>query len=116
MHELSITEGIISTVLETAEKHGVTKILKIHLEVGALNDLKAEWIQHYFDMLAKGTLAEDACIEVHTTPSMFTCHDCGKDFPLDLKSVSKVECPSCGGGNCSLSGGSEFFIRDMEAV
>ena len=116
MHELSITESIISTVLESAEKHDVTRILKIHLEVGELNDLKSEWIQHYFDMLSKDTLAEGAQIEVHTSPSKFKCHDCGEVFPLDLKSVSKVECPGCGGANCSLAGGSEFYIRDMEAV
>ena len=116
MHELSITESILSTVLETAEQHAVSKILKIHLEVGALNDLKTEWIQHYFDMLSKDTLAEDAEIEVHTSPTKFKCNDCEDEFPLDLKSADKVICPSCGGGNCSLSAGSEFYIRDMEAV
>lgn len=116
MHELSITESIISTVLESAEKHDVSKILKIHLEVGELNDLKSEWIQYYFDMLSRDTLAEGAQIEVHTTPSKFRCHDCGEEFPLDLKSVSKVKCPVCRGANCSLTGGSGFYIRDMEAV
>ena len=103
-------------MLETAEKHGVTKILKIHLEVGELNGLKAEWIQHYFDMLSKDTLADGAEIEIHTRPSQFTCHDCDEVFSLDLKSVSEVNCPKCEGTNCSLSGGSEFYIRDMEAV
>ncbi len=116
MHELSITESIISTVLESAKKHDVTKILKIHLEVGELNDLKAEWIQFYFDTLSKDTIADGAQIEVHVKPSEFTCHRCGEVFALDLKSVVKVTCPKCESTDCSLSGGSEFYIRDMEAV
>ena len=116
MHELSVTESILSTVLESAEKHDVTRVVAIHLEVGELNDLKPEWIQHYFDTLSKDTPAENAKIVVHTKPSEFTCHDCGQIFSLDLKKASSVRCPDCGGGNCSLSGGSEFYIRDMEAV
>jgi len=116
MHELSVTESILTTVLASAEKHNVTRITKIHLEVGELNDLKAEWIQYYFDTLSKDTLAENAEIIVHSKPSEFTCHDCGDVFALDLKTVSSVSCPACGGNNCSLSGGSEFYIRDMEAI
>ena len=116
MHELSVTESILDTVLESAKKHGVTKIVKVHLEVGELNGLQAEWIQHYFDILAKDTIAGGAQLEVHTKPSQFTCHDCKEVFSLDLRAVSKVNCPACKGTNCSLSGGSEFYIRDMEAV
>ncbi len=116
MHELSVTESILQTVLESAKKHNVTRIVKIHLEVGELNDLKGEWIQHYFDTLSRDTLAEGAEIVVHSKPSEFTCHDCGECFTVHLRSVTEVKCPGCGGNNCSLSGGSEFYIRDMEAV
>ena len=55
-------------------------------------------------------------ISVHVKPSEFTCHRCGEVFALDLKSVVKVTCPKCESTDCSLSGGSEFYIRDMEAV
>ncbi|MBT3271785.1 MAG: hydrogenase maturation nickel metallochaperone HypA [Spirochaetales bacterium] len=116
MHELSITESILSTVLKSAEKNEVSKIVKIHLEIGELNDMKPEWMQHYFDYLSKDTLAEGAVIEIHRKPSQFTCHSCGATFPLDLSSVKKVSCPDCGESDCSLTGGSEFYIRDMEAV
>jgi hydrogenase nickel incorporation protein HypA/HybF len=116
MHELSVTESILSTVLQTAEKHGVTKIIRIHLEIGELNDLKGEWIQHFFDYLSKDTIAEDAEIEVHVRPTRFTCHSCQEEFPLELNTVKKVSCPSCGSGDCTLTDGSGFFIRDMEAV
>ena len=116
MHELSVTESILSSVLESAEKHGVTKILRVHLEIGELNDLKSEWIQHFFDYLSKDTLAEGAQIEVHTRSSEFTCNDCSTNFPLKLNQITGVYCPECGSGNCSLTGGSGFYIRDMEAI
>ena len=116
MHELSVTESILSTVLKTAEQHGVTKILRIHLEIGELNDLKGEWIQHFFDYLSKDTIAAEAKIEVHVRPTEFTCQECDETFPLQLKTVEKVACPACGSGDCTLSDGSGFYIRDMEAV
>ena len=111
-----MTESILSTVLESAKKHGVMKILRVHLEIGELNDLKGEWIQHFFDYLSKDTLAEGAQIEVHTRLSEFSCNDCGSTFPLKLDQVTGVCCPECAGVDCSLTGGSGFYIRDMEAI
>ena len=116
MHELSISESILSTVVQSAETNGVTKIVKIHLEVGELNDMKSEWLQYYFDYASKGTCAESAEIEIHKKPAEFTCHDCKKAFAINLKEAAKVRCPECAGSNCTLTGGNEFYIRDMEAV
>ena len=116
MHELQVTEDILSTVLQTAEIHDVTKIVRIHLEIGELNDMKDRWIQHYFNYLSKDTIAEGAEIEIHRKPVEFTCHDCTSVFDVNLHTSSSISCPQCQGTNCSLTAGSEFSIRDMEAI
>ena len=116
MHELQVTESILSTVLQTAKEYNVTKIIRIHLEIGELNDMKDQWIQHYFDYLSKDTIAEGAEIEIQRKPVEFLCHDCSSTFAVDLSTASSVRCPQCKGANCSLSAGSEFSIKDMEAV
>lgn len=116
MHELQVTESILSAVLQSARDHDVTKILRIHLEIGELNGMKDQWIQHYFDYLAKDTVAEGAEIKIKRTPVEFQCHDCNSSFSIDLARADSVTCPQCEGKNCSLSGGSDFSIIDMEAL
>lgn len=110
-----MTEGILSAALKSADAAGVTKILRIRLEIGELSDLKAEWIQHYFDHLSKGTIAEGATIDVTPIPIEFTCGECRTAFPLDLKKVVRVACPECGSADCALTGGSGFTVKEMEA-
>ena len=62
MHELAITEGIISAAVPEAEKHGAKRILKIHLKIGELSGVLPECIQYYFDIASRGTIAEKALL------------------------------------------------------
>ncbi len=114
MHELSVTQSILDTVLRNAEAHGAARITSIRLSVGELNDLNREWIQRYFDYLSAGTVAEGATIAIARTPAGFTCHDCGTEFDVELSAVDSIRCPECDGRNCTLERGREFYIEDME--
>lgn len=116
MHELQVTQSILETVLDHARRNNVERIVKIHLEVGALNDMKGEWMQRYFDTLSENTPAEGAVLQVHELPAGFTCHDCRHEFDPDLERITSVSCPACGGTNCTLERGREFGIRDMEVL
>ena len=84
MHELAVTEAILGVVLKNAEKESARRVRTVSLRIGELSDLKAEWIQRYFDYLARGTVAEEARIEVETTPPSFLCEECNFSFSLSL--------------------------------
>lgn len=114
MHELQVTNSILQTVLDCTTKIDVRKILKIRLLIGELNDFQVEWIQRYFDLLSKASIAEGAQIVVEMVPAAFRCSDCGQDFEVKIKSIDRVLCPRCSGINFSLMRGKEFLIRDME--
>ena len=114
MHELAVTEAILGVVLKSAEKESAKRVRSVSLRIGEFSDLKAEWIQRYFDYLARGTVAEKARIEVETTPPSFFCEGCGSSFSLSLKGVDRVRCPHCGSGSCSLTGGMEYTVERME--
>ena len=116
MHELSVTESILTSVLESAEKHGVTKILRIHLEIGELNDLKGEWIQHFFDYLSKDTIAADAKLRIERTPVVMECDECGHSFEVNIKEIKEIQCPECANKKCTLLSGKEYYIKDMEVL
>ena len=116
MHELQVTRSILQTVLDRAAQSDARKVLKIRLLVGELNDFQQEWIQRYFDLLSKASVAEGAQIVVERVPAAFRCHDCGRDFEVEIRLIDRVRCPQCSGVNFSLQRGREFLIRDMEVV
>ena len=70
MHELSITEGILSIALDAA---GGRRITAIDLVIGDLSSIVDDSVQFYFDILSQGTLAEGASAALSARPAIATC-------------------------------------------
>ena len=60
MHELGITEQMLTVALEQASKSGIGKITRINLILGEVSGVSSDSIQLYFDPLSKGTPAQEA--------------------------------------------------------
>ncbi len=118
MHELQVTERILDVALKFAAGQNVTRIVNIHLRVGELSDVEGEWIQHYFDYLSKGTLAEDAKLEIENVPIVVRCSECQTEFELAKHELNDAVCPQCGddGGNWTLISGREYTVTNMEVL
>ena len=116
MHELSVTHDIIAIVLKYAETNDVTSIKKISLEIGELSDLQSEWLQWYFDMTAKDTVAEGAILEIERVPVRMECDSCGTIFLPDLHTANKVLCEGCGSTDIRMVSGTEYTVKSMEAI
>ena len=114
MHELPITESILKIVLKHAEMNSVRKVMVIHLQIGKLSDLQDGWIQHYFDYLSKGTLAEGAKLKIERTPIMVQCHACSRSYEAEVARMGDLVCPSCGEKGGTLVSGREYTIKEME--
>ena len=95
MHELSVTRQIFEVVLRHAEKNGANKVILVNLEIGDLCDMEPEWLQRYFDHLAKGTIAEGAELRAERKPASFRCDGCGHVFTVRFREVERVVCPEC---------------------
>lgn len=65
MHELAITECIISAV---AERLGEQKVIRVVVEVGELSGVMPDPIRFCFDLCTKGTTLEDAELEIVRAP------------------------------------------------
>jgi hydrogenase nickel incorporation protein HypA/HybF len=114
MHELSVTKSILDILLKHAESNNVSRIVNVHLKIGELSELEGEWIQHYFDYLSKGTVAEGAVIKVKKIPVQFSCDRCSAIFTVDIKKVEEIRCTDCGSSECTLQSGMEYYVEDME--
>ena len=110
MHELSVTEGILKTVLPAAQAGGASKILEIRLKIGEYSDLLPDCIQSYLDIIAEGTIAEGAKIVTETVPAAARCRACGCRGHIDYH---MAKCPACGSDDIELLGGREFSVEDI---
>lgn len=68
MHETHLIEPIIKGISEHAKKEGAEKIKKIHLKIGELMMVKEDSFKETFSLLAKGTMLEDAGLEITFFP------------------------------------------------
>jgi len=116
MHELPVTENILKIVLRHAEADRATRVVSVSLRIGELSDVIDEWLQRYFDYLSRGTLAEGAVLRVERIPVIFRCEGCGESFPVRVREVRDIVCPSCGGGKAVFVSGREFFIHNIEVI
>lgn len=112
MHEYPITQSIINIALEEAERNKAKKINEIRIKVGELSGCVPECIQHYFDIMSKGSIVEGAILKIEKLPIKLKCSDCG--FEVPIKQVEENKCPSCLSNNTKMAGGNEFYIDSME--
>lgn len=116
MHELPITEQILSIALKHVEGQAVSRIINIQLRVGDLTDLEGEWIQHYFGYLAKGTLAEQAKLLIEKVPIVLECQNCLANFSVTKQELSEAKCPECRDDEPDLRmiSGREYRVMNLE--
>jgi len=63
MHELSMAQGIINAVLETAEANNATEVNEVTVEVGRLAMINPEQLEFILGVLIENTIMEDAEIK-----------------------------------------------------
>ncbi len=116
MHELPITENILTTVCKHAETSKVTQIVSITLDIGELSELESEWMQHYFDYLSKGTVAEGAKLKINKIPIVLKCNTCGRTFEIKKSLIGASSCPGCNAtSDFTMVSGRQYYIKEMEA-
>lgn len=112
MHELAITEGILSVVLEAAQASGARRVLAVDLVVGALTGFVDDSIRLYFDLLSRGTPAEGAILRIRREPGRGRCGTCGAEFPVEPPLIPA--CPSCGSPQIRIQGGTQCIVERIE--
>jgi hydrogenase nickel incorporation protein HypA/HybF len=112
MHELPVTEGILKTAIEASERNGARRITAINLVIGELSSIVDDSIQFYFDLLSKGTLAENAALRFRREPTIVTCRDCAHQF--NATAPLEPHCPQCGSARLQVRGSRDFFIESIE--
>jgi len=112
VHEMGITQGILTSSFEAAENAGATRITEIRISVGELTEVVDFALQFAFDSLTPGTMAEGATLTVNHVCARSHCNDCGTDYEHDR---FQMVCSNCGSLNVALLQGRELQIDSIEA-
>ncbi|MGG7078009.1 hydrogenase maturation nickel metallochaperone HypA [Clostridium sardiniense] len=111
MHELSVTKSILN-ICENEEAVGdFKKINKINLCVGEITGLVPDCINYYFNIISKGTIAEDAVINIKKISLKINCLECKYEGVMDKR---EYLCPNCNGRNFKILNGKEFYLESIE--
>lgn len=114
MHELPITKSIFKTVIAKAESVEAQHVSLVALQIGVLRDYIPEIMQKYWDYIAKGSIAEDAKIEIEEIPVTVQCSDCQTIYDVDMSNIEKTRCPNCGCQQGNVVTGREMRIVGIE--
>jgi hydrogenase nickel incorporation protein HypA/HybF len=68
MHETHLIEPLVQGISDHAQREGAQKVLKVRLRVGDSTGLKEESFRKIFSILARGTLLEEAELELTFYP------------------------------------------------
>ena len=107
MHELAITESLVSAV---CERVGEAKVNRVRLVIGKLSGVVPDAVQFCFDVCTQGTPLEGAVLEIDEIEARAHCKECHLESVL---SDSIPLCP-CGSPNVALLSGQELRIKEVE--
>jgi len=111
MHEFTITQSILSIVLQKAQEVKARKITRVDLRVGRLTGYVPECIQLQFDILSHSTAAAGASLTFHQPPVSLHCRKCDINYTSNSHDFI---CPECQAMEIDILSGSELDIESME--
>ena len=65
MHETHLINPIVKGISEHAKEQGAKRVSKIRLKIGEFTGIKEDSFRETFKTLAKGTMLEDADLEIN---------------------------------------------------
>ena len=113
MHEISVVLEIVKIVEKYAETNNVEHIEKLVLQIGEMSSVIPNYVVAIYPEAVKGTVLQDAALEIETLPANARCKDCEQVF--NVKEYKAI-CPGCGSKELELLSGREFNIKEIVIV
>lgn len=108
MHEIGMCEGVVAAVEQRAAGRPVASV---GVRVGVGLRVAPDAFRSAFELVAGGSAAEGARVEIVEVPAQGRCGDCAAAFETDDPLPS---CPACGGGVIEVTGGDELTLEWLE--
>ena len=111
MHEMSLAEGILQLVEDTARREQARCVKTVVLEIGLLSSVEASALEFCFAAVAADGPARGARLVIVDVPGAGECLACGLAVPME--SLFGI-CPGCGSYRLRPTTGTEMRVREIE--
>ncbi|MEA4925783.1 MAG: hydrogenase maturation nickel metallochaperone HypA [Syntrophomonadaceae bacterium] len=113
MHELSIMEGVLNMVRESAGQNHINKIKSIKLVIGKLSTVLPDSLHFCFQALSsQEDLFDGAVLEIEERDAVIRCPECDKEYTVEDGFC--FVCPDCEGINVAIISGREMYLDYYE--
>jgi hydrogenase nickel incorporation protein HypA/HybF len=92
MHEWGLTRRLLKLIEDEAQAQCLTRVSRVRLETGALNAAERESLRFNFATAARGTVAEDAVLDIVEAPVKALCPNCLSEVMITGHDQA---CPHC---------------------
>jgi hydrogenase nickel incorporation protein HypA/HybF len=113
MHELSLAQSIADLALSEARKRNATGIKTIKLRLGEFTGLGREALEFGFAVVARGTPAAAAALEIEVIPLTVRCTSCNTS-PFPAETFCFI-CTTCG-APAEIVTGTEMLVEYVELL
>lgn len=111
MHETSIAQELAQIVIRVARENELKEVTKVNLQFGELIQVVPDIMRFVFSETVRGTIAENAEIEIEILPILLHCNQCRNTFVVrDLD----FHCNECSSADLRIIRGKEMLIKSME--
>ncbi len=108
MHEFGYCEAILDAVEKRAAGRPVARV---RLRIGTLHRVAEPALRQAFSMVASGTVADGAAVDLVVVPLHATCRACG----YETDSADPVGlCSRCGATDPVTTGGDEVLLESIQ--
>jgi hydrogenase nickel incorporation protein HypA/HybF len=113
MHELAVTESILSIALDHAQKANATRVTDINLVIGRLSSIIDDSVSFYWEIISKDTICSQAALHFSRIPARLKCLKCQREYTLD---DDLTPCPDCASSDVKILSGNEFRVESIEVI
>jgi hydrogenase nickel incorporation protein HypA/HybF len=110
VHELSVTESILSISTSHAQKASADRVTDIYLVIGELSSIVDDSVQFYWDIISQETICAGAQLHFKRIPARFRCQECSHEYTI---TGEMQPCPQCGSYRLRVLAGEEFYVESI---
>ena len=111
MHELSLAMSVKEIVEDAAKSNGSTKVNEVNIVVGSFSSVVPDSLEFAMEVAKKGTVFENAKINIRTEKAVVNCSECGKDTEIE---DYIFKCASCGSGAVRVITGDRMYVESID--
>jgi len=107
VHETALMRNLLAIVDRAAHDEGGSPVRVIHLKIGEMAGVSEDALRFAFDVMARGTRAEGAALEIQKVPLIIGCKKCSaRSHPDNFVFM----CPGCGCSEIEILEGREMEV------